>query len=121
MHNRYLNIRMGAGKPPQKFELHFQKDISEQIKCMKTDQLMDLFVAILNSLSISFVLMTEYNTEFIQLFNSLGKALAEEMKPVKMDSHSFDNMAGVSKSLDNPFLIGLRNDSLDKKNMLGVL
>ena len=91
---------MGAGKPPQKFELNFQKDISEQIKCMKTDQLMDLFVAILNSLSISFVLMTEYNTEFIQLFNSFGKALAEGMKTVKMDSPSFDNMAGVSKSLE---------------------
>ena len=37
---------MGAGKPTQKFELNFQKDISEQIKDMKIDQLMRLFVAI---------------------------------------------------------------------------
>ena len=46
---------MGAGKPTQKFELNFQKEISEQIKDLKIDQLMRLFVAILDILSISFV------------------------------------------------------------------
>ena len=30
----HLNIKMGAGKTTQKFELNFQKDISEQIKDM---------------------------------------------------------------------------------------
>ena len=35
----HLNIKMGAGKTTQKFELNFQKDISEQIKDMKIDQL----------------------------------------------------------------------------------
>ena len=35
----YLNIKMGAGKPTQKFELNFQKDISEQIKDMHLDKL----------------------------------------------------------------------------------
>ena len=44
---------MGAGKPTQKFELNFQKEISEQIKDLKIDQLMRLFVAILDILSIS--------------------------------------------------------------------
>ena len=80
----HLNIKMGAGKTTQKFELNFQKDISEQIKDMhfinenwSTDA---IFVAILNILSISFLLMNEYGNEFIQLFKSLGKALAEGMK-----------------------------------------
>ena len=77
---------MGAGKPTQKFELNFQKDISEQIKDMKIDQLIRLFVAILNILSISFVLMNEHSNEFIKLFKSLGKALGEGMKAVKTDS-----------------------------------
>ena len=53
----HLNIKMGAGKTTQKFELNFQKNISEQIKDMKIDQLMRFFVAILNILSISFLLM----------------------------------------------------------------
>ena len=77
---------MGAGKPTQKFELNFQKEISEQIKDLKIDQLMRLFVAILDILSISFVLMNEQSNEFIKLFKSLGKALGEEMKAVKTDS-----------------------------------
>ena len=59
---------MGAGKPTQKFELNFQKEISEQIKDLKIDQLMRLFVAILDILSISFVLMNEHSKEFIKLF-----------------------------------------------------
>ena len=77
---------MGAGKPTQKFELNFQKEISEQIKDLKIDQLMRLFVAILDILSISFVLMNEHSNEFIKLFKSLGKALGEGMKAVKTDS-----------------------------------
>ena len=65
---------MGAGKPTQKFELNFQKEISEQIKDLKIDQLMRLFVAILDILSISFVLMNEHSNEFIKLFkNHLAK------------------------------------------------
>ena len=76
----HLNIKMGAGKTTKKFELNFQKDISKQIKDIKIDQLMRFFVAILNILSISFLLMNEYGNEFIQLFKSLGKALAEGMK-----------------------------------------
>ena len=77
---------MGAGKPTQKFELNFQKEISEQIKYLKIDQLMRLFVAILDILSISFVLMNEHSNEFIKLFKSLDKALGEGMKAVKTDS-----------------------------------
>ena len=77
---------MGAGKPTQKFELNFQKEISEQIKDLKIDQLMRLFVAILDILSISFVLMNEHSNEFKKLFKSLGKALGEGMKAVKTDS-----------------------------------
>ena len=42
-----------AGKPTQKFYVNFQKEISEQIKDLKIDQLMRLFVAILDILSIS--------------------------------------------------------------------
>ena len=59
---------MGAGKPTQNFELNFQKEISEQIKDLKIDQLMRLFVAILDILSISFVLMNEHSNEFYNTF-----------------------------------------------------
>ena len=93
------------GKPTQKFEVNFQKDISEQIKNMKIDQLMRLFFAILNVLPISFVLMNEFSNEFMLLFKSLGKALAEGMKADNAESPNFNNMAEVSENSENPFLL----------------
>ena len=47
---------------------------------------MRLFVAILDILSISFVLMNEHSNEFIKLLKSIGKDLGEGMKAVKTDS-----------------------------------
>ena len=52
-----MNISLADGKPTRKFELNFQKEISEQIKDLEIDQLNSLFVVILDILSISFVLM----------------------------------------------------------------
>ena len=114
---------MGAGKPTQKFELNLQKDISEQIKDMKIDQLMRLFFAILNMVSISFVLMNKYSNEFMLLFKSLGKALSEGMTPNNCDTLNFDNMAEVSEKNENPFLFAFFLDSVRIcliKNWLGI-
>merc|ERR1712173_131407 len=63
--------------------------------------------------------MTEFNNEFILLFKTLGKALAEGLKAKNLDSPKFDNMADESEYIENPFLSalfsGLSDDCFNKK------
>ena len=110
-------------KPKQKFEVNFQKDICEQLDTMTKQQLVRLFFTVSKLLPISFPLMTEFREEFIFLFKSLGRALAEGIRGRVRESPNMANMAEVSANIaienENPFLhamfSGLGGESFDKK------
>ena len=86
-------------KPKQKFEVNFQKDICEQLDTMTKQQLVRLFFTVSKLLPISFPLMTEFREEFIFLFKSLGRALAEGIRGRVRESPNMANMAEVSANI----------------------
>ena len=83
-------------KPKQKFEFNFQNDISEQLEQMTKQQLLCLFFTILKIIPVSFLLLSDYQTEFSSLFKALGKALAEGFSAEKVGKPNIDDLAEAS-------------------------
>ena len=57
-------------KPKQKFQLHFEHDISSQLKDMTPSQLFRLFFIIANLLPLSFDDMKKYQSEFSNIIET---------------------------------------------------
>ena len=57
-------------KPKQKFQLHFEHDISSQLKDMTPSQLFRLFFTIANLLTLSFDDMKKYQSEFSNIIET---------------------------------------------------
>ena len=95
-------------KPKQKHELN---DISDQLEQMTKQQLLRLFFTIIKIIPISFALLSEYQIDFINLVQALGKALAESLIHKKVDNPNIDDLAEASINLkikeENVFLFAL--------------
>ena len=67
-------------KPKQKFQLHFEHDISSQLKEMTPTQLFRLFFISANLLPFSFDDMKKYQSEFSNIIEKIGITLGENIR-----------------------------------------
>ena len=118
-------------KPKQKFQLHFEHDISSQLKDMTPSQLFRLFFIIANLLPLSFDDMKKYQSEFSNIIEKIGAALGDNIRnQIKKSSMipEIEDLAKSSakKSLETmfpflaSFLRGLGGKFMDKDERIEI-
>ena len=111
-------------KPKQNFEIHFEQNISQQLGEMTSAQLVRLFFTVASLLPLSFEFMSNYQSEFINLFAKFGATLGENIRN-KIDTNrvpeigdlanvSAKNNQGMLFPFITSFLKGLGGDLTDK-------
>ena len=115
------------GKPNQNFELNFQHDISDQLAKMTKCQLIKLLLCTTNNLFISMEVMSDFQTEFVDLFTAIGSLLSQHLKeqysqtktPTMAQMANLTSKTAFEKS--NTFLLalvsGLGGKNLNKKRV----
>ena len=112
-------------KPKQKFQLHFEHDISSQLKEMTPTQLFRLFFISANLLPFSFDDMKKYQSEFSNIIEKIGITLGENIRIQIENSRLIPEIEDLAKSSSNKsletmfpfvasFLRGLGGKFMDK-------
>ena len=69
-----------CSKPKQKYQIHFERDLSSQLKEMTPTQLVRLFFTIANLFPLSFQFMNKYQNEFSNIIELIGTTLGENIR-----------------------------------------
>ena len=85
-------------KPKQKFQLHFEHELSSQLKEMTPTQLFKLFFTIANLLPLSFEYMKNHQSEFSNFIENIGVALGKNIRNQIKNSSMIPEIEDLAKS-----------------------
>ena len=85
-------------KPKQKFQFHFEHDISSQLKDLTPTQLFRLFFTIANLLTLSFDDMKKYQSKFSNIIEKIGVALGNNIRNQIKNSNMIPEIEDLAKS-----------------------